>query len=813
MPTRMERSEFERLVREHHARVHRAARRAARDDAEALDAVSEVFRRLLEGRIPAREARDPGALLACAAVHEVLAARRSETSRARREADIAMGRTESRREDEVERRELEALLARELSELPDELRGAVVLRCTEEFGYAEIGSALGIGASTAHERVQRGLERLRERLAHLGYAFSAGAVAGSLRELEAPRTPADLEARLCALRSSPWISAAAAPSLLVGAAVFVAGAVALVLVRRHEAPPHPAEIARAADAPRDREPLTAFDAEAGNDASSGLRAAIAPVVDEGRPDVGPAGRTAPAPLAPAHLAGRVVDVLGLAVEGARVRAASAAREGKFPVSSVEAVTDAHGVFALVLPVGTPAGEEYAITVDTGTLRHTDEPARVRPALVLPTRRIQLPEEVLDRPGVWTLAVVVRDPRGAPVPGALVHALRPVQSGGASWLEREDGAQADASGRAELAGTRLGPKLVRVDARAAGFAIHEQRRTLDAPDRTELEVQLAPGAEIVLRVLDESGRPAAEAAVGEPAVQLHAFDGDPNHWLPAEVQDSEHARIPALAARPHTLRFHSATHSAFTLEGVVPGGAPIEVRLKRRTDPRPGGTHDAEIHGRIVESAGRTPVLLDFLDVVVRPIEDGSPGLLDGDFWPLFAARSRAQVSLGFGGEPPPRTHTFAFDGLAPGRYLVAVTVPGHAPTCAGPIELGARELTGPIEISVDRGARIEGRVLDERGDPLDGAWVLLTGAGELSRRDLAEADRELSASGGRGPGPSGAVRARPGGVFALPHVPCDRALWLIALHPAREPGPPFPLRVTKGGLQQVDLTAGRMRER
>ena len=73
-----------------------------------------------------------------------------------------MEREERTGVDEVAEAEVRGILSRELQRLGEDLRCALVLRFEEGMSFAAVGEALGISGPSARERVERGLERLRD---------------------------------------------------------------------------------------------------------------------------------------------------------------------------------------------------------------------------------------------------------------------------------------------------------------------------------------------------------------------------------------------------------------------------------------------------------------------------------------------------------------------------------------------------------------------------------------------------------------------------------------------------------------------------
>jgi hypothetical protein len=98
--------------------------------------------------------------------------------------------------------------------------------------------------------------------------------------------------------------------------------------------------------------------------------------------------------------GRVVDELGLGIEGVEVRASSVERDGKFAVFEAETATDRAGAFRLEVPVALESGQDYALFARTTTLAQDAGRVRVRPGRTTSDVRVVMVGEVRERPGAW-----------------------------------------------------------------------------------------------------------------------------------------------------------------------------------------------------------------------------------------------------------------------------------------------------------------------------------------------------------------------------------------------------------------------------
>jgi len=210
-PQRIAAHEFERLVREHHAAVWRAAARAVRDRTLAEDAAQDVFVAVLEGRFVPEAGDAEGRSLRWLAARRALELGRGDGRRRAREERHAMEQQPA--DPSTNAADERAQVLSHVEALPDDLRAALRLRYEEDMTWDAVGAALAIAPSSAHERVQRALERLR----------------AALRGASLPALAFDLEARLADL-PTPAIPQGLAPKLLALGATAAAHVPAALLV-------------------------------------------------------------------------------------------------------------------------------------------------------------------------------------------------------------------------------------------------------------------------------------------------------------------------------------------------------------------------------------------------------------------------------------------------------------------------------------------------------------------------------------------------------------------------------------------------------
>jgi RNA polymerase sigma factor (sigma-70 family) len=169
-----DRSQFEKLMRQHNRRLYRVARAALRDDAEAEDALQEAYLSAFRSMSHFRGDSTLSTWLSRLVLNECLGRLRRGARRQKvipivstgNEMD-AVAEPESARPDRIlARRQMRALLERKLDQLPENFRLVFVLRSVEELSVEETARSLGIAEATVRTRYFRAKSLLRESLAH-----------------------------------------------------------------------------------------------------------------------------------------------------------------------------------------------------------------------------------------------------------------------------------------------------------------------------------------------------------------------------------------------------------------------------------------------------------------------------------------------------------------------------------------------------------------------------------------------------------------------------------------------------------------------
>lgn len=800
--------DFDALVRAHHATVYRCALRVLGTEADARDLTQEVFLEVLERPQRFAQSREPAAVLAWSATKKALAQLRGDRNRRRREELHAVRERESELHasaDVSEAAEVRGVLARLVAKLPDELRIALGLRYEEELTYAAIAEATGCSEPTAHDRVQRALERLRGGMQRAGLASAIPGLPGLLAGGSAP-VPGGLEAQLLSLTkvatgSAKWFVYGA---LLVGAVGSAIGARMVLGELPLEgsaalAPPVPS-VTGMTEAHAFGEELVALHSSPGDSTRTVVDAANDASGGRSTSDLGATASD----LEQAQLTGRVVDADGLPIAGVLVRAGSREYQGKMPLFHDSALSAADGGFVLDLPISRPAGQAYDLYTT-----HPDYITTRRSRLMMHRGETPPPQELVllanseDRAADWQLDLYLFDEVGVPVAGAAVRVMRHVRHSSTTteWVV-EDRATSDANGRVALEGERLGQKRIEVDPSRQGWQTRRVELGIDRPGAHQEHLQLVPGLVVEGTIMTIDGSPL-------PAdLQLVVTGEDINVWRYAELGHGGRFRYEGLDPGHFMLRSFARGWSYIELRDLEAGCAPLSLVLKRETDDRDVGTHMGELHGRLVDAETGAPVLADILDVESIAIWDEDQLELPRAELLAIHRTQRPYQTAAMGGEWPEPSAEFHETALEPRRYLIAARVAGYAPCFAGPFDLGPHDLVNGIELRLERGGSLTGRIVDEAGRGVDGAHLYLAPDNDYGRRRLLELDHLLLDEGERSL--FECERVPKGGAFRLDHVPVGQPYLLCVL--SREHRPLIAGRVewkAQGEFQErhLELTA------
>lgn len=383
-------------------------------------------------------------------------------------------------------------------------------------------------------------------------------------------------------------------------------------------------------------------------------------------------------LAPgAVLRGRVVDEHGEPVAGALVEeldltpaGAVADDDGRFALDGLQQVPD-----RLVLRV---RAEGFA------SLLHAFVEGRVPEGEVV--LALQRGREVRG---------LVADEHGAPVPGA-----RALPDDG--FNHREDTAVADDEGRFTLRNVASSHASFTVT--ADGFAPFSGPLP-QGGGPLEVYATLSRGWSLSGSVVDEAGEPIAAAWISVRKGSGHRsapYVGAP------QIRSDASGRF-ALAGLPSNAELELGVHAP----GFVPAALPLdpprdrEIRVEMR--------RSAGLAGRVIDASTRAPIArfrIRFVSADLQPGEEPLSGF-NSKWWIEGVEIQDADGRWDTSGEDlrPGQIATIEISAAGYGTAIVPRAVTIHDAS------------TRPIEVALDAGARVRGRVVDSDGQPIAGAVV------------------------------------------------------------------------------------------
>lgn len=449
-------TQFEDWVQEHHAAVYRTAYRLVQSAEDAQDVTQEVFIQALEQQDRIGSAEEPRRVLCWMAAKKALMHLRGDRRRKQREDEVA-----AMKEHDYVQPEHDDRIAVLLAKLPSELRLALSLRFQEELTFAQISEAMAISEPSAHDRVRRGLAKLREWLQRGSPAVLVIDLEQQLRDIPSASVPSGLSERLLRLEGvgSATMSLASKVLLSCSALLVVAAGIGAATLTGDEQPVHDTLLA------------TGFQPAEANLRTSEV--AMRTTTDE-RVDVArPAPSIDPEPVVLpnkryATIEGRVLQADSTPAAGLRVNAASYVGSGmKIAAYGGTAITGEDGTYSMQVEVHHEDGEDYRVHVRYEKAIITNELSiRVVAGEANENFDITLEGQLEETDGEYELSLTVADEEGMFLPeGSIVTLERNLHTiGGHTYPHWEGGGRLDIAGRVLLSGAKLGPKKVRVSVR-------------------------------------------------------------------------------------------------------------------------------------------------------------------------------------------------------------------------------------------------------------------------------------------------------------------------------------------------------------
>ena len=356
-------------------------------------------------------------------------------------------------------------------------------------------------------------------------------------------------------------------------------------------------------------------------------------------------------------------------------------------------TDAEGRFQLAVEKGKRtrlvlSGKRYLFQQDSKELSSDSTSLSVPPS----DTDKDLGDLVLVVAG--TICGVVTDGAGKPIGGARVKLLSEGVDFAAFSLLRDDGETTDAKGAFQIGGIAAGK--VRLQASGKGFV----------PARTELELglgetkvgvvlQLASGFAIAGRVVDDTGKPIADARVVaqkktvEGGMTIETTRGDAS----TKTDSSGTFLLSGLDDTVVTIHASSRGYQRGKVDDVAVGSSEVLIRLARC----------GSIEGILVDGAGQ-PIAASEVSV-----ESDSTGGL------VLVRNSNSTKTAADG--------TFRLDNVSPGQVQLHAEGTSHRPTEPQTLQVRPGELLKGVRLVARIGTTVVALVVDAAGAPVEGATV------------------------------------------------------------------------------------------
>lgn len=417
----------------------------------------------------------------------------------------------------------------------------------------------------------------------------------------------------------------------------------------------------------------------------------------------------------AEIHGSVTEAGGKPVAGVEVSAIAADEQGDPDLRrDAKTRTAADGSFHLS---GLIPGRTYRLGVQR---------AGLAPAVRLADAGAAAPVHIVLSPGA-RISGRVLDDEGHPVAGVRV-VLSPTAEGDLdawhAYLRRDlrsSQIATDAEGRFQVSEVSAGRFNLRMD--REGFLPASRSVEIPDPPRDMDLEEVTLEAEVVLEglVTDEHGKPLAGARVYSSLPDPASVS--PERWQQLlESGRSSQTGTDGRFLLGNLIRGHSYSLSA-ELDGYLPAkvsGIEAPTREPLRIELKPAPT----LVGRVVGPDGR-PVAM----ASVNARREGAPVHMP----PIASADAD-------------ENGRFRLSFPAPGPVTLAAVAHGYRTKVISGIEVPAGGEAGPVEVSLEPGAVLEGRVLDERGRPVPGAQVSVHSTGSLSGSTMMS-DESTAADG------------------------------------------------------------------
>lgn len=391
--------------------------------------------------------------------------------------------------------------------------------------------------------------------------------------------------------------------------------------------------------------------------------------------------------------GRVVDGAGKPIEGAALtlRQGASSILPHLPAQKkvdVDGKSDSKGRFDLV---GIESGNNYIIVANHENYAETTfSPLNIRAG-----QRVEVPDIVMGR-GVLVKGLVT-DTHGSPLIGALVQIRDPIRDAFRKKERRKPWKQVFTDATGQYRFENISFKTFELTASADGYATQAVSHNVQFESKKEKEVnfQLNVGSFISGMVLDTNGTPL-------DAVQVEA----------TLVQNKEFTCSGTVL---------SGENGSFQIQGLAEGSYVVRASKKEYSDDVKQGVQTGTVNVEMVLSprGGVSGVVRDW--ETLEPITKFEVRVLKG--------------KRGGEGQPPRPTKIvekfedkegrYAIEDLDPGAYSFEVSADGYADCHSDEVSVVRDYTINNVDIYMNKGGDLTGRVVDKGGEPISGVKVAL----------------------------------------------------------------------------------------
>jgi len=393
---------------------------------------------------------------------------------------------------------------------------------------------------------------------------------------------------------------------------------------------------------------------------------------------------------PGSVIGRVVNTEGRSILDAKVSLYLGGNilinhPGSRKKLGIDDKTDKSGLFKLF---GLAPGKEYSIEVAHSSYATS----YYSPLILQPGMQIEIADIIMSH-GVGVHGNVTTE-SGAPITNAMVQLFDTNRTAFLTESEKTPVNEMKTNSDGEYSFANLSFTAFEIRVSADGYGTQKKTKNqIETQRRTRIDFELGPGMEIGGIVIDTDGVPVVDVTVSayRRAKQSEYFSSGS-----AQSERGGTFTIEGLADGQYVVRVDSGGYSVAARQMVRAGTDDLEIKLQRR-----GGV------------AG-----------VVRDQTTGNPVTrYEVEIFRLRGNKPRQKTSVVKQVES--KTGSFQINNLDPGNFSIEVTAPGYAKCSSSLFHVERGEIKEGVEILMNEGGVLSGRVVGTAGKPVSNVSVEL----------------------------------------------------------------------------------------